>query len=150
MRLEDFSLNNLGDVLRLGAQMHAEGAYSTVEFDVAVTAHCVFEMVIKSPDGFGLIAYAGETPVAMLAGGISTYFFSRKRKAFDHVWFVIPEHRGKRTAVLLLRRFLEWARERGASEVFMGITTDIEPEKTGRLFEKLGFRPVGGNYRLDL
>jgi GNAT superfamily N-acetyltransferase len=149
MRFEEFSFNNLGDVIRLGLQMHEEGAYSSVEFDVEMTAHCILEMVVKSPNGFGLIGYDGDKPVAMLAGGMSNYFFSRKLKAYDHVWFVTPEHRGKRTAVILLKKFLEWAKERGASEVFMGVTTNIAPEKTGRLLEKLGFKHVGGNYRLD-
>lgn len=151
MRFEEFSVNNLADVLRLGLQMHEEGAYSSVEFDVEMTAHCILQMVVNNPDGFGLIAYDHEeNPVAMLAGGCSNYFFSRKKKTYDHVWFVVPEHRGKKTAVVLLKKFLAWSKDRGASEVFMGVTTNIAPEKTGRLFEKLGFKHVGGNYRLDL
>jgi GNAT superfamily N-acetyltransferase len=150
MRFEKFSYDNLGDVLRLALQLHEEGAYSSVEFDVEMTAHCIMEMLVKNPDGFGLIGYDGGEPVAMLAGGVSNYIFSRKRKSYDHVWFVTPAHRGKRTAVILLKKFLEWSKERGASEVFMGVTTNIAPEKTGRLFEKLGFKHVGGNYRLDL
>jgi GNAT superfamily N-acetyltransferase len=151
VRFEEFSFNNLADVLQLGLAMHKEGAYSTVEFDVERTAYCILEMVIKNPDGFGVVVYdKNGKAVAMMAGGVSSYFFSPKRKAYDHVWFVVPEHRGSRTAVLLLKRFLDWAKSREASEVFVGVTTNIAPEKTGKLLSRLGFKHVGGNYRLDL
>jgi GNAT superfamily N-acetyltransferase len=151
VRFEEFSLNNLADVLHLGLAMHQEGAYSTVEFDVQRTAYCIVEMVMKNPDGFGVLGYDKDgKAVAMMAGGVSSYFFSPKRKAYDHVWYVVPEHRGSRTAVLLLKRFVEWARSRGAGEIFVGVTTNIEPERTGKLLSRLGFKHVGGNYRLDV
>ncbi len=150
MRFEDFSYDNLGDVLRLGLAMHKEGAYSTVEFDVEHTAYCILEMVIKNPDGFGVVVYDKKgVAVAMMAGGASNYFFSPKRRAYDYVWYVTPEHRGSRTAVLLLKKFVNWAKTRQASEIFVGVTTNIAPERTGKLLERLGFKHVGGNYRLD-
>lgn len=151
MRFENFSLDNLQDVLKLGLAMHKEGAYSNVPFDVEYTAHCIVEMAIKDPDGFGVLVYDKRgNAVAMLAGGVSNYFFSPMRRGYDHVWYVVPEHRGSKTAVVLLKRFVEWAKSRGAGEIFMGVTTNIAPERTGKLLSRLGFVPVGGNYRLDV
>jgi GNAT superfamily N-acetyltransferase len=84
----------------------------------------------------------------MLLGYISEYYFGRDLIASDYLWYVTPEYRGSRAAVLLLRDFQKWAEERNASEVHMGLSTGVHAEKVGALLENLGYDLVGGNYKL--
>ena len=151
MRYEPFAVERLQDILRLGIAMQQEGDYNVVPFDIAAAANSIMGMVIHNPEGFGMLAYTDEgEPVGMLAGSISPYFFSDGKLASDFVWFVSPEHRGSRVALKLLQKFVDWARENGATELYMGVTTNISSDRTGKVLEKRGFEHVGGNYRVRL
>ena len=86
--------------------------------------------------------------VGALVGYISEFFFGPDLIASDSGWFVLPEYRGSRSAVRLLKNFEKWAKANGAKEVAMGVSTDVSPEKTGALLQKLGYKHVGGNYKL--
>ena len=150
MRYESFALERLRDILHLGLAMHKEGDYQSVPFDIEKTAQAIMDLIIKDENGFGVIAYDGDKPVGILAGGITQPFFSYSTYAFDYVWYIVPEHRGARTAIRMLKMFKEWATEKGCEDLWMGVSTNIQPEKTGKLFERLGFRHVGGNYKVKL
>lgn len=150
MQYESFAVERLRDILKLGIAMQQEGDYNVVPFDIEQAANSIVHMVINNPRGYGLLAYTDDgEPVGMISGSITPYFFSRGYVASDFVWYVLPEHRGSRTAVRLLQKFKDWAEENGASQLYMGVTTNISAERTGKLLGKLGFEHVGGNYRVN-
>ena len=150
MEYKSFAIERLRDILKLGIAMQQEGAYSVVPFDIEKAAQSIVHMVIKNPNGFGLLAYDGDVPVGMIAGSIAPYFFGRGSLASDFVWYVEPEYRGSRTAIRLLKEFKSWATAMGASELYMGVTTDVSAARTGKLLTRLGFEHVGGNYKVEL
>lgn len=150
MRYEPFSEENLGDVLRLALSMQRESDYAAVPFDVEQTARSVLGMVVRNPNGFGVLAYSDEKPVGMICGGLAPYVFSKGSLASDYAWYVLPEHRGSRAAIRLLGIFRKWAVQSGATELYMGITTNVEADRTGQLLQRMGFDHVGGNYRVRL
>ncbi len=49
----------------------------------------------------------------------------------------------------LVERFTDWADALGAKTDIIGVSTGIDPERTGRLLELMGFRPMGMTYRRD-
>ncbi|WP_252152443.1 GNAT family N-acetyltransferase [Acinetobacter terrae] len=63
--------------------------------------------------------------------------------AFDYCLFVRPENRGSRTAYLLIKAFIEWAKEAGANWIQCGTATGLQTEKTVRFYEKMGFTHTG-------
>jgi len=108
-------------------------------------------MVINNPRGFGVVAYTDDDiPVGILCGGISNYVFSKGSVANDYAWYVLPEYRGSRAAIKMLKMFRSWAKDNGATELYMGITTNVSKDRTGQLLERVGFDHVGGNYRVRL
>lgn len=62
---------------------------------------------------------------------------------FDYCLFVRPENRGSRTAYLLIKAFIEWAKEAGANWIQCGTATGLQTEKTVRFYEKMGFTHTG-------
>lgn len=150
MNYTPFSEENLAHVLRLALSMQQESAYATVPFDVEQTAVSVVNMVVRNPNGFGVLAHDGDKPVGMICGGMSPYVFSKGALVHDYAWYVLPEYRGSRTAIRLLDMFKKWAMDRGALELYMGVTTNVEADRTGQLLERLGFTCVGGNYKTAL
>ena len=151
MNYENFSVQRLGDILRLGMAMQEEGDFSSVPFDIETAANAIVRMVVDNPNGFGVLAYNDkDEAVGMLAGSVTPYFFSKGSVASDFVWYVLPKYRGSRTALKMLNMFTDWSRKQGASELYMGVTTNIAAERTGKLLQKRGFDHVGGNYRVRL
>ena len=151
MQYESFAIERLRDILKLGMAMQQEGDYNVVPFDIAKAAQSTLDYVINNDNGFGVLAYTDDgEPVGMLAGSITPYFFSKGSVASDFVWYVMPKHRGSRAAIKMLKMFVDWAREKGAMELYMGVTTNIAPERTGELLKRRGFETVGGNYRVRL
>lgn len=151
MQYEPFEVDRLRDILQLGMLMQQESAFSVIPFDIEQAANSIVSMVVNNPDGFGMLAYTDEgEAVGMIAGSITPYFFSRGWVASDFVWYVKPEHRGSRTAIKLLKSFKSWATEKGASQLYMGVTTNIAADRTGDLLQRLGFEHVGGNYRAQI
>jgi len=151
MKYEPFEVERLRDILQLGMAMQQESDYAEVPFDIAQAANSILGMVINNPNGFGMLAYTDEgEPVGMIAGSISPYFFSQGSLASDFVWFVKPEFRGSRTAIKLLKMFQSWSKDHGATELYMGVTTNVSAGRTGDMLQRMGFAHVGGNNRVRL
>jgi len=151
MEYKPFEVDRLRDILQLGVAMQQESEFSAIPFDIEQAAQSIVALVVNNPRGFGMLAYTDEgKPVGMISGSITPYFFSRGWVASDFVWFVLPEYRGSRAAVKLLKLFKSWATEKGASELYMGVTTNVSADRTGELLQRMGFKHVGGNYRARL
>jgi hypothetical protein len=140
---------DIAEILDLGQQMHAESAFRHFDIDIPKCAMLI-HTCLTNPDTHFIRVAVGPTNeiVGMLLGYISEYYFGRDLIASDYLWYVTPEYRGSRAAVLLLRDFQKWAEERNASEVHMGLSTGVHAEKVGALLENLGYDLVGGNYKL--
>ena len=151
MKYEPFSIQRLSDIIDLAFSMQQETDFQAVPFSADKLALSVMRMVVDNPRGFGVIAYTDEgAPAGMMAGGVSDYMFSHGSVANDYVWFVLPEHRGSRTALKMLNMFKVWARANGATELYVGVTSDVSKDRTGELLQRVGFDHVGGNYRARL
>lgn len=151
MKYEPFEVERLRDILQLGVAMQQESEFSAIPFDIEQAANSIVALVVNNPNGFGMVAYTDDgEPAGLIAGSITPYFFSRGWVASDFVWFVKPEFRGSRAAIKMLKMFKAWAAEKGASELYMGITTNVSADRTGELLQRMGFKHVGGNYRARL
>lgn len=77
--------------------------------------------------------------VGFFAGLVSEQFLSHALCATDIGVFVVPEHRGGSAFVRLVRAFEEWAIRGGASEIQLGVSTQVATESTVRMYERLGY-----------
>jgi GNAT superfamily N-acetyltransferase len=68
----------------------------------------------------------------------------------QRVLCVLPEYRGTRAAVLLVKALIEWAKRLGATDVFGGNDSNLDSERTARFFERFGFDRVGYCMRMRL
>lgn len=67
--------------------------------------------------------------------------------AVDQIVYVRPEKRGTKHGLLLIKAYEEWANDLGAKEVRLSIASGIHEEKSGRLYEKLGYNRLGSQFR---
>lgn len=85
-----------------------------------------------------------------LMGCVERYYYSDELQAQLIQWYLRPAYRGTSIAPRLVKAFVEWAKSRGASEVFMGISSGIHVQQTDRMMRKMGFTHLGGNYAVNL
>ena len=98
-----------------------------------------------------LLAELGDGTVAgLLLGCVQRYFYSNECQAQLIQWFVRPSFRGTSAAPRLVKAFVEWARQREASEVMLGVTSGVQVQQTDAMLRRLGFRFLGGNYAVNL
>ena len=137
-------------LLKLAKLMHEESSYCHLKFSEDRFLHTV-EKNLEDLNSCIYLALEDDNPIGVYAGFVSKYFFSDELVANDIAWYVIPEERGKGNdspSLKLLDMFELWAKDRGVSEVRVGITTDINIEKFDGLMNHLGYDRVGYTYRL--
>ena len=148
MIIRDAVIDDLETLILLCSKMHEE----SIEPYPLINRECMenyINMVVSNPDVF-LISFAEDkSPIGMITAVAGPYSFSPSIRASSELLFVLPEHRGSRAAVKLVQRFKEWSDNIGAMNSSFGISTGVSPERTGRFFEHMGFRPIGMMYRRD-
>jgi GNAT superfamily N-acetyltransferase len=96
-----------------------------------------------SPSGLVLVAEQGGELVGMVLGFVTRHFFSDDLTGSELVVYVTPHARGGSAAVKLIRHFEDWARELGAVDIVLGVSTEVQADRTAKLYQRLGFTPSG-------
>ena len=138
------------EVVEMASRMLGESAYAFLPFDREKVQRFVTGIIGKSNIWCGLIAEENGAIAGMFIGYLTDYFFCNEKLACDIVLFVAREYRGSSAAVKLIRTFREWAVERGARELCLGISTNVNVERIGRFYERMDFTRVGGIYKQRL
>lgn len=148
MEIRCLEYADIPETVELARKFVEESAFSRFQFSHEKMAANLSLAVTHPHIAFCHVVEHEGRLVGALVGYISEFFFGPDLIASDSGWFVLPEYRGSRSAVKLLKNFEKWAKANGAKEVAMGVSTDVSPEKTGALLQKLGYKHVGGNYKL--
>lgn len=133
-------------------RLHAESRFARMEFDRS-DMEALIETGLIVPEHFfcEVITSEGQFAGALFAT-VGKSFFGNDKWAQDIVFFVLPEFRGH--CVWALRRigahYQAWAQERGAKVIDLKAATGINPERTARFFERLGFPRVGSQHSLEI
>lgn len=148
MRVRLATIDDIPEMIELGARMHAESVYSAFDYD----REKLFDLgknCVENPDRCfaGVCEDAHGQLLGMHVGFISEYYFGRDLIATDLLLFVDPCKRGSLAAALLVKAFEEWAFARGAMEVCPGSSTMVAPERTAKLYERLGYTVVGNLFK---
>lgn len=141
--IRPFEITDLPVMIDLGSVMHRESAYRDLDYSKDKLLALGTE-AIENPDTYyAVIAEDGEFIQGMFCGFLMEHFFGRDKLAADLLVYVHPKYRGGTLLVRMLKAFEKWAVENGAKEMRMGITTELHQERTGKLYDKLGFPQIG-------
>jgi hypothetical protein len=139
----------LAAIVELARRLHAESVYKSLPFDArkvgVLVAFCA-----RDTSCFGRVAEIGGEVSGFLGGKLTTYPFCNEVFAYDLGFYVAKERRASLGAVAPLHAFRAWAEEKGAREIALAVSSGIEPERVGRLYERMGLTCVGGIYRAPL
>lgn len=128
-------------LIELGRAMHAESPrFSRQPYSPTKTTGTI-EFLLAN--GAVFVVVKGGRPVGMMGGMVAPGWFTEECSAVELAVYVTPEHRGGRTGMRLIRAFEAWAFEHGAGEITLGVTTEVDTERTAALYERLGYRRSG-------
>ncbi len=135
------------DILRMAKLMHEESRYKIFNYDDKKIEKLI-SFLITDDSGILLVAESDNKLIGGIMAMVIEHFFGHDKSSVDFVLFVEPDYRDSKTAMLLIKRYINQARGKGAVDIGIGNSTG--PATIGKLYERMGFTLVGGNYRLEV
>lgn len=131
-------------ILDLGKEIHAETRFSHTEYSREAFWKLLNATRTLPDKYFCTYSKNSEGEVtAFFLGIITEEYFSGKLMANDLGMFVKKEHRGSSQFVRLLKEFENWAKNNNAYKITLYHSTGIDPEKSLKMFPKLGYEHFG-------
>lgn len=141
LKVRTIHLEDQEQLLAMARTMHGESPrYKGRSFSEEKARNIITMLTLRLGDSAGFLAETRGQIVGMIGGAVVEDFFGHDKYATDFVLYVLPEHRGGWAAPRLIRAFEEWARDSGATEICLGVSTGIHMEETVCLYERLGYK----------
>jgi GNAT superfamily N-acetyltransferase len=140
MKVRRADLGDVGGLVELGRLMCEESpVFSKYTPDWKKQYKTFGEMVLHP----GYLVLVADDMSAMLIAHASEMLWFTDKIVVEDLFFVKREFRGTSRAVKLLMELTAWAKEQGAVEIQIGISTEVNVERTIGFYEKMGFRVSG-------
>lgn len=131
-------------MLGLAKRMHGESPrFSRLTFSPAKCEALMRGLLAGKVAGGVLVAEKAGIIVGMAAVYVVEHFMAIEKVASDLAVYVTPECRGGSIAPKLIKAVERMAREAGAVEVTLGISTEVAADRTLALYQDLGYRLSG-------
>lgn len=143
--IRNASILDIEPAIELGRAMHAESWFSAMPYDPEHLRALLPKVIAR---GFFVVAYEGGELVGFMLAVVAPSWFGPAITTGDLALYVIPEKRGGSLAARMVKRYIDWAMAIGASDITIGVSTGVDPERTGRFYEGMGFTHVGGVYKM--
>jgi GNAT superfamily N-acetyltransferase len=129
------------EMVELGRRMHAESPrLSRLNYSITKVTELIVSL-IESEHGFAHVAVVKGEIVGAALAVIAEEWYSWDLVANELAVFVLPTQRGALIAAQLIREMDAWAHSK-TKVLQCGTTTGLEPERTAKLYERLGFSRV--------
>ena len=141
LKIRQGDTDDIMSLIMLGREMHKESPrFRDMDYDEDKLMHLGLGL---AEQGGIFIAEKDDKPVGMVLGMVTEHFFGHDLMATDLAFYVHPDHRGGTLAVRMLKKFEAWAFSLGAKVISVGVSTEVGSERTGQLYERLGYRITG-------
>ncbi len=139
------SRKHIDDLVLMGRVLAAEnGPHLDFEpEEVIQTCQLILNDVDREMANFFLV-YKEDEPVGFIFAVCGKYIFNKQRYAQQELLFIRPAFRGTRAFLMLLRAFEEWARLRGAVEIWTGAAHSKSLEN---ILPRIGYPKVGSYHK---
>lgn len=144
--------NDIATLLDYFRTFHPESVLKHLALDEAKFAANMHRIIQDTSGACCFFVADGEDGAAhgVLVGQIDTYYFSADPVAKLIFYWVHPDHRYSPDSIKLMMAFRQWAENREAKEMMIGVTSGEGIELTDRMLKKMGARLTGGNYSIVL
>jgi GNAT superfamily N-acetyltransferase len=82
-------------------------------------------------------------PIAFMAAYMCAFDYRDGLYTTQRVIYVLPENRGTRAAVLLVKELIRWSEALGAAKIDGGNDNSFQSDRTAGFLEHFGFKRIG-------
>ena len=126
-------------LIDMGAEMHKESRYANLDFDPQKLWR-LGETMLGNPDSWlALVVERDGDIIGFCCGYVAPHFFGTELTSGDLAIYVVPEHRGGTIGARLVKKYTAWCEAQGVREPLLGVSAGITPDRTGQLYERLGY-----------
>lgn len=138
---------DLPSCLDLTARFHAASPISDVApFDRDGMAVTLKEMLVNPRAGVWL-AVQDDLPVGIAGALLYPLYFNPAHEVVQELfWWLNPEARGSGAGEKLFQSVQDWAKDNGASVIFMVALDDDRVDKMDKFYRRAGFNPMERTY----
>ena len=136
-------------IKNLVPDIHKESRYRTSKLSMLKVFE-LFNITRNDKNHFCFLAWRGDKVIGLISGYCAEHYFTEDVYAYDTMFYVKPEYRKGRTALLLIRAFEKWAKDNNCVEISVGISTEIDTEKTVSFYEKLKYKQSALGLRMEI
>ena len=147
MALRNALASDIDRLLELGRQMHQESSYAPMALDEAKLAELF--LTLMDSQYLRVVEKDGQVVCGMLGLCVPAWF-SQDKIAYDFALFVDLNHRGGSAAMRLIKDFIEWAKEVGATQIRLGVTTGSAGVAAEKMYGLLGLTCAGSNFYMNV
>ena len=145
-----FEENDLDWILKATKDMFDESEWSDGEYDKDKVTRYFYHVLDNPLFMFGIITLKGEERTGFMTGEIHQFSFMNDVFARESELYVIPSERGKMGGLFMMKKFMEWAKNNKAREVYFEPSVNGgSVDKYDALAKKLGMKKEP-NYRIKL
>ena len=125
-----FEEGDLEWILKVTKDMFDESEWSDGEYDKDKVKRYFYHVLDSPLFMFGIIALRGEKRIGFMTGEIHQLSFMKDIFARESELYMIPSERGKMGALFMMKKFMEWAKNNKAREIY------FEPSVNGGKIDK--------------
>ena len=140
------TLDDIKEVASLAERFHGESIYKDLDYDLCKFS-AVLKQIVELDNQIGIVYTVDNVIVGAMAGYVSEYFFSKDKIAGEYGVFIDKSHRGGYAVIRMIKHFENWAIKQGAKIIQLGVSANINADKVGRLYQKLGYNDTFQVYR---
>jgi len=140
--IRNATLQDVPALVALGWLMHEESVYAPYSYDPEKVSKMI-EALITTRFGIALVAEQDGAVIGGFIGTVVEHWFGSDTVASDLALFIDPVYRAGRTGLKLIKRYIETATEKGASQIMLANSTGYKSDRVARLFEAMGFKRNG-------
>lgn len=143
---------DLAQISSMGHWFQQNSDYRRCGWSDQKAAHIILSSTDDNSPYFMRVAEADGELIGMFLGVVTEYFFSEELIAMEQVVFIHPDKRkgASRLLVQMFSQFEEWAKQQGAREVCLGVTSGIAGDGYESFIERVGYRRAGSIFKREI
>jgi len=147
--IRELDRDELVDALKMGFGFWTETpVYNKYEWDNESCYNLLID-TIENDNMCGYLVYDDDLICGMILGYVNKLYFSKEKCLYENLLYVIPEKRGSSAAYKLVKSWEKFGQDKGARDVWAGVSTGINSKKAKAFYNKLGFEDISYGMRKE-
>jgi hypothetical protein len=140
VKIRDATPDEAREIAEIGERFHSEAQWGDIVAYSVEDCQKTIRTLIENEDGICIVADDGGKIIGIAGGLVHPFYFNHAhRTGMELFWWVDPEYRGG-VGLPLFTALEDAARDRGCESWAMIALDRVNPDLTGRIYQRRGYR----------